>query len=206
MKTVVLAVASLFTILATTQFATYAQTGDKLNPGDATPGTDIQMRNASGSTMTLKAAAKENGLLVMFSCNTCPFVVKNQPITTKVIDYATEHHIGMVIINSNDAQRVGEDSYHSMIKYAVAQHYTVPYLLDEGSKMADMFGASHTPEVFLFNSQGKLVYKGAMNDNPSDPASYKKMYVEDAMDAMIAGKEVNPKTTKSIGCSIKRKA
>jgi hypothetical protein len=69
-----------------------------------------------------------------------------------------------------------------------------------------MYGASHTPEIFLFDKQHKLVYKGAMNDNPSNPGGYKKMYVTDAIDAMIAGKEVDPKTTKSIGCGIKRKA
>ena len=206
MKTIVLAVAALFTIMATTHFATYAQGGDKLNPGDMLPSKDVTLRNASGSSTSLKQAAKENGLIVMFSCNTCPFVVKNQPITQKVIEYAAAHHIGMAIINSNEAQRDDQDSYHSMIEYAKSQRYTVPYLMDEGSKLANEFGASHTPEVFLFNKENKLVYKGAMNDNPGDPNSYKKMYIEDAINAMVAGKEVDPKTTKSIGCGIKRKA
>ncbi len=205
MKTTVLAIASLFTIMATTHFASYAQ-GDKLNPGDMIPAMDVKLKNASGSATSLKEAAKENGLLVMFSCNTCPFVIKNQPITQKVIDYAVAHHIGMVIINSNEAQRGDADSYTQMAEYAHAHNYTVPYLVDENSKLADLFGASHTPEVYLFNKQNKLVYKGAMNDNPSDPGSYKKMYVEDAINAMVAGKEVDPKTTKSIGCGIKRKA
>jgi len=82
----------------------------------------------------------------------------------------------------------------------------VPYVVDKNSELADMFGANHTPEVFLFNKSGKLAYKGAMNDNPGNPESYKKMYIEEAINAVVAGKEVNPKTTKSIGCSIKRKA
>ena len=203
MKTIVIAFASLFATMAFVP-AVYAQ--DKLNPGDQIPAMDVSMKSASGSATSLKAAAKENGLLVMFSCNTCPFVIKNQPITQKVIDYATAHHIGMVIINSNEAQRSDADSYHEMIQYAKSQKYSVPYLVDENSKMADLFGASHTPEVYLFNNQSKLVYKGAMNDNPSDPGGYKKMYIEDAINAMVAGKEVDPKTTKSIGCGIKRKA
>jgi len=93
-----------------------------------------------------------------------------------------------------------------MKKYAADQGYTVPYVIDENAALADMFGASHTPEIYLFNNQRKLVYKGAMNDNPSNPGSYKTMYIQDAIDAMIAGKAPDPGVTKSIGCGIKRKA
>jgi thioredoxin-related protein len=148
----------------------------------------------------------KNGVLVMFSCNTCPFVIKNQAPTKATMDYAKAHNIGMVIINSNEAKREGDDSYAAMQKYAKSQNYNVPYLVDEDSKLADMFGASHTPEIFLFNSKGKLVYKGAMNDNPGNPEEAKVKYIENAIDAVVAGKEIDPKVTKSVGCSIKRKA
>jgi thioredoxin-related protein len=204
MKTIVLAVATLFTTLSVT--AVYAQSGDKLNPGDALPTVTQAIKSVNSKPINLSTAKEENGLIVMFSCNTCPFVVKNEPITKKVMDFAAAHHVGMVIINSNEAQRGSADSYEAMKKYAEAQGYKVPYLIDDNSKLADMFGANHTPEVFLFNNQNRLVYKGAMNDNPSNPDSYKKMYIEDAITAMIAGKDPDPKTTKSIGCSIKRKA
>jgi len=206
MKTTILAVATLLACIAIAPVSGNAQSGDKLNAGDNMPVVAANMRSATGSFSTLTAAAKENGLIVMFSCNTCPFVIKNQPITQKVMAYAAAHNIGMVIVNSNEAQRSDADSYDAMVKYAQAQSYTVPYIVDDNSKLADAFGASHTPEVFLFNNKGKLVYKGAMNDNPSDPAGYKKMYIEDAINAMIAGKEVNPNATKSVGCGIKRKA
>ncbi len=205
MKATILAIATLF-ITAMSATSALAQAGDKMNPGDDLPAINTTLQNANGSSTKLKGAAKENGLLVMFSCNTCPFVVKNEPITKKVMAYASAHKIGMVIINSNEAKRGDDDSYEAMKKYAKAQGYTVPYLIDENSKLADVFGANHTPEIFLFNNKGKLVYKGAMNDNPGNPDSYKKMYAEDAINAMIAGKEVDPKTTRSIGCSIKRKA
>ena len=184
----------------------FGQTTDKLNPGDHMPAADVMMRNTDGKSITMKSEMGKNGIIVMFSCNTCPFVVKNQPVTLKTMEYAKAHNIGMVIINSNEAKRDGDDSYKEMQKYAKAQGYTVPYLADDNSKVADMFGANHTPEIFLFNNQGRLVYKGAMNDNPSDPAGYKKMYINDAIDALLAGREIDPKTTKSIGCSIKRKA
>lgn len=183
-----------------------AQTADKLNPGDELPAATTSMQNANGNSTTLKAAAKENGLLVMFSCNTCPYVVKNQSTTKKTMEYAAAHKVGMVVINSNEAKRGADDSYEAMKKYAKEQGYNVPYLIDQNSAVADLFGANHTPEIFLFNNKGKLVYKGAMNDNPSNPESYKKMYIEDAINAVVAGKEADPKVTKSIGCSIKRKA
>ena len=201
MKTIVLTLASVFAIIAT---PLYAQ--DKLNPGDDLPIMKTVLQNANGSNTTITDAFGQNGLVVMFSCNTCPFVIRNQPITKKVMEYAAAYNVGMVIINSNEGKRNGDDSYEEMKKYAKDQGYTVPYLVDENSVLADMFGASHTPEIFLFNKQHKLVYKGAMNDNPSNPDSYKKMYIEDAINAMIAGKEADPKTTKSIGCGIKHKS
>jgi peroxiredoxin len=198
--------AALFAVIAAAPVSTFAQGADKMKPGDDLPAIETTLRNACGANTTLKGAEKSNGLLVMFSCNTCPFVIKNEPITKKTMEYATAHNIGMVIINSNEAQRGDADSYDAMKKFAKEQGYTVPYVVDENSRLADMFGANHTPEVFLFNNKHKLVYKGAMNDNPGDPGGYKKMYIEDAINAMVAGKEVDPKTTKSVGCSIKRRA
>ena len=203
MKTTLIAITAFFTALTFTS-SVYAQ--DKMNPGDELPAVQTPLRSVtSNGPVYLQKAAGKNGLLVMFSCNTCPFVIKNQPITKKTMEYATAHGVGMIIINSNEAKRGDDDSYDAMRKYAREQGYNVPYAIDDNSKIADMFGANHTPEVFLFNSQNKLVYKGAMNDNPGNPDSYKKMYIEDAINAMIAGKEVDPKTTKSVGCSIKRK-
>ena len=206
MRATLMAVATCIAMIAMAPNCAKAQAGDKLNPGDGIPAGKTVLKCVNGEPTSLDKAATSNGLLVMFSCNTCPFVIKNQPITKKTIEYAKAHHIGMVIINSNEAQRSEADSYDAMKKYASEQGYTVPYLVDENSRFADMFGANHTPEVFLFNKDHKLVYKGAMNDNPGDPSQYKVMYVENAMTAMLAGKEVDPKTTRSVGCSIKRKA
>ncbi len=194
-------------MLVMTAFSgTVSAQADKLQPGDALPAMNVSLKNTIGKNTTLKEAAGKNGLLVMFSCNTCPFVVRNESIIKKTMEFATANNVGMVILNSNEAKRGGDDSYEAMKAYAKTQGYTVPYLADENSKLADLFGASHTPEIYLFNNKMELVYKGAMNDNPSEPANYKKMYIVDAINAMVAGKPVDPKTTKSVGCSIKRKA
>lgn len=202
MKSLVLAAATLFTVV----FATTTQAQNKLEPGDMLPGAGITMKNATGKSMNMKEANGKNGLLVMFSCNTCPFVVRNQSTTKKTLEFAKSQGVGVVVLNSNEEKRNGDDSYDAMKKYAKEQGYTTtPYLVDENSKLADLFGANHTPEIFLFNKDGKLLYKGGMNDNPGDPAAAKRVYIEEAINAMIAGKDIDPKTTKSVGCSIKRR-
>lgn len=188
-----------------TAVQSYAQsTFETLAIGSTIPMGDVNMKSTEGKQVSLNNAKTDNGLIVMFSCNTCPYVIKSQPRTKEVMEYAKAHEIGMVIINSNEAQRGEADSYEAMVKYAKKQGYTVPYVVDEKSKLADAFGASHTPEVFLFDANGKLIYKGAMEDNPGSPADSKVMYLKKAMDNMLAELPVDPNTTKSIGCSIKR--
>ena len=105
MTTRILAIASLLANVAIMPVSTFAQEVANFNIGEALPLMDAKLQNANGKPITMKEAAKENGLLVMFSCNTCPYVIKNQPITKKVMEYAAAHHVGMVIVNSNEAQR-----------------------------------------------------------------------------------------------------
>jgi thioredoxin-related protein len=204
MKNTILAIAAL--CLSVSSATTYAQE-KQLQPGDGLPRVSTELLSATdGTSMPYYKSADKNGLLVMFSCNTCPYVVKNEETTLKTIEYAKAHGVGVVIINSNEAKREGDDSFGAMKDYARKHGYTVPYLEDKQSMLADAFGANHTPEIFLFSNKNMLVYKGAMNDNPGNPASAQVVYINNAIDAMIAGKEVNPSTTKSIGCSIKRKS
>lgn len=163
-----------------------------------------ELLSVSGNKYNLENVKTENGLLVMFSCNTCPFVIKSQHRTIEMMKYAKEHGIGMIIVNSNQAQRDAQDSYEEMKKYAEVQQYEVPYVVDEGSVLADKFGATHTPEVFLFDGTGTLQYKGAMEDNPANPSDSKILYLQNAMQRLVKGEKIDPNTTKSIGCSIKR--
>jgi len=169
------------------------------------PASHIKMRIPGKNEMvSLSDVATKEGLIVMFSCNTCPYVVKAQEHTKAIMKYAKEKGVGMIIVNSNEAQRAEDDSPMAMEDYYHRQQYTVPYVMDQGSMLADVFGATHTPEVFLFNGEGKLVYKGAMEDNPSDPPSSKHFYIKEAVDNMLTNAPITPKVTRSIGCSIKR--
>ena len=172
--------------------------------GSNIPMGSTTMTASNGDGTSLATAKTENGLLVMFSCNTCPYVIKSQERTKEMMDYAMENNIGMVIVNSNEAKRDGDDSYKEMAKYAKNQGYTVPYVVDENSALADAFGATRTPEVFLFDGNGKLVYKGAMEDNPVNPSESEDIFLKNAIDNMVSGTEIDPNSTKSIGCTIKR--
>ncbi|MBS1771897.1 MAG: thioredoxin family protein [Bacteroidetes bacterium] len=186
-------------------FQSFAQNNIKsIEMGSDIPMANTEMKSADGKTTSLDKAKTKQGLLVMFSCNTCPYVIKSQARTKEMMQYATQKGIGMVIVNSNEAKRSDEDSYNAMVKYAKAEGYKVPYVVDEQSKLADAFGATRTPEVYLFDANGKLVYKGAMEDNPSNPSESKEMFLKAAIDNMLVGKPITPNATKSIGCTIKR--
>lgn len=181
-----------------------AQGKQSIAIGTEIPAATEKMRSVDGKEVTLKNAATAKGLIVMFSCNTCPYVIKSQQRTKEIMKLAKDKGVGLVIVNSNEAKRGDDDSYDEMKKYAKAQGYTASYVVDERSLVADAFGANRTPEVFLFDKSGKLVYKGAMEDNPSTPAESKEMYLRDAVNNMLSGKPITTSETKSVGCSIKR--
>ena len=171
--------------------------------GADVPKADKEMKDISGKKVTLKDAKKKNGLLVMFSCNTCPYVVKNQQRTKEISAYALKNDIGVVLVNSNEAQRDSDDSFEAMKQYAKDQGYDWYYVVDEKSELADAFGANRTPENFLFNKDGKLVYHGAIDDNP-DESGVTRKHLKEAIVEMMNGKEITTKTSKSVGCTIKR--
>ncbi len=142
---------------------------EDINVESSLPKADVKMKDITGKDITLKQASKKNGLLVMFSCNTCPYVIKNQQRTNEMAEYALKNNIGVVLVNSNEGQRNSEDSYEAMRSYAKVNGYKWHYVVDKNSEVADAFGAKRTPEIFLFSSDNKLVYHGAIDDNPSNP-------------------------------------
>ncbi len=173
--------------------------------GSAMPKADVKLKDISGADVSIKEVAKENGVLVMFSCNTCPYVVKNQERTAAIAKHALQNNVGVIILNSNEGQRNDADSYEDMKAYAKAQNYKWNYVVDKNNEIADAFGANRTPECFLFSKELKLVYHGAIDDNPSDAGNVKRKHLQEAINEMAAGKEVSYKESKSVGCGIKRK-
>jgi peroxiredoxin len=177
---------------------------DPLPIGSPIPDPDISMKDISGKNVSLKDAKTNKGLFVMFSCNTCPYVIKNQSRAYEACKYAQGNGIGVAVLNSNEANRKSADSMEEMKAYAEKQGYNWYYLADENSALADAFGANRTPECFLFDGSGKLVYHGAIDDNPSDAAAVTRKHLVSAIDEMLAGKDVSVKLSRSVGCAIKR--
>lgn len=197
----------LLSLTAIAALATMAFTiSDVLPIGGSMPKADVKLKDISGAEISIKEVKKENGVLVMFSCNTCPYVIKNQERTIEAAKYAQQHNVGFIILNSNEGQRDDADSYEAMKTYAKEQGYQWHYAIDKNNELADAFGANRTPECFLFNKELKLVYHGAIDDNPGDEGNVKRRHIKEAINELAAGKEVSYKESRSVGCSIKRKA
>lgn len=176
-----------------------------LKIGDQAPMTDKALITTDGSKLTLNGARGEKGLLVIFSCNTCPWVEKWEDRYHVVAKAASDGGIGTILLNSNEALRDGEESLEAMRERATKMNYTFPYAVDPAAALADAFGANRTPEVFLFDSEMKLIYHGAIDDNARDASAVESPFLMDALASYAAGKTIEPNDTKSIGCTIKRK-
>ena len=197
----------LLGLAAIASIATLAFTaGDPLPIGSAMPKPDLKMKDISGREIAMKDVLKENGVLVMFSCNTCPYVVKNQERTLEISNYATKMKVGVIILNSNEAYRANEDSYDAMKEYAKEQGYKWNYVVDQDHVVADAFGANRTPECYLFDKTLKLVYHGAIDDSPADVTAVKRHHLQEAINELVAGKDISVKESRSVGCTIKRKS
>ena len=183
---------------------TLPHVSEPLAIGSSIPSPESKMKDISGKEIAFQDAMKKNGLLVMFSCNTCPVVKKYQSRTLETGKFALDNEIGVIVLNSNEATRDEGDSFDDMKQYAKEQGYNFNYVLDKNSVMADAFGATRTPELFLFDKSGKLVYHGAIDDNPNGPDKVTRQHAQLAMQEMVSGKTVSTTTTRFTGCSIKR--
>lgn len=177
--------------------------GTELGLNSPLPMADEKMKDVSGKEVSLNSSKTTKGLLVIFSCNTCPYVKLSESRIKELSDNCIKQGIGCIIINSNEAQRTEEDSFDEMVKYAASQKFSCAYVVDANSKLADAFGATRTPQCFLFNNKG-LIYKGAIDDNVKDPSLVKAHYLQDAINALVKNEIPRLQETKSIGCTIKR--
>ena len=181
--------------------------GEPLPIGASLPNATQKMKSTKGNEVSFKDVMGKNGLLVMFSCNTCPIVKKYESRIIDISKFAIENNFGVIILNPNEAYRDNGDSYSDMTEYAKSQGFNWDYVLDQNSAMADVFGATRTPEVFLFdnvNNKSSLVYHGAIDDNQNGADGVTRMHLHIAMKELMDGKEIGTKNTRSVGCTIKR--
>lgn len=176
---------------------------DELAIGATAPLADLEVQDVSGEMLSLNEVAQSNGLLVNFSCNTCPWVKRWEDRYNPIAKLAEKNNIGVIALNPNTAYRDQGESLQDMKERAEASNYRFPYALDKGSKLAKAFGATRTPHIFLFDGDMKLVYRGAIDDNAASAAEVEHPYLKNAIKDLVAGREIEPKTTKSLGCTIK---
>jgi thioredoxin-related protein len=195
-------------LFSLTFFVVYAQNNNQniasIAIGTEIPQADYKMEDVSGEIISLNSTKKKNGLLVIFSCNTCPYVLGWQDRYIPMGDWTLENNVGFVLVNSNEAQRNDVDALEKMREHAAKNKYNTFYVVDQNSELADAFGATRTPEVFLFDGNGTLVYKGAIDDNSEDAAAVEKPYLGLALQNLLTEVVNDPSATKSIGCTIKR--
>ena len=177
----------------------------ELDLGSVLPLEDVKMMDITGKKVSLGEAKRENGLLVIFSCNTCPWVIKWEDRYVELAKKYQSKGVGMIALNSNETTFESSDSMDEMKKHAKENNYNFYYARDDGSKLAREFGATRTPHVYLFNAEDRLVYRGAIDDNAKNQKKVKKPYVADAIDAMLAGNTIKYASTKALGCGIKFK-
>lgn len=166
---------------------------------------DFNLKNIDGKMVSLASLKNNKGVIVVFDCNTCPY---SKAYNERLLALAKKYDkkFPVVAINANDPEQSPGDSFEEMISYAKSKGYTFPYLFDETQNVAKAFGATNTPHVFVLNRAGndyKLAYVGTIDDNARNASAVTKKYVEEAVDALLAGKEVSTAKTKAVGCGIK---
>lgn len=174
------------------------QVGDKVK--------DFSLKNTDGKKVSLSDYSNAKGLIVIFDCNTCPYSKMYNSRIMALNKKYKDAGFPVVTINANDPQMSPGDSFEAMVSQAKKKGYDFPYLVDETQEVARAFGATNTPHVFVLKNESNaftVAYIGAIDDNSRDEKAASKKWVEEAVDAIIAGKPVQESKTKAIGCGIK---
>jgi peroxiredoxin len=174
-----------------------------LQPGDPAPQRDVKMRGVDGRELSIADVAGSKGTLVIFTCNHCPWVKAWETRIAELGNTYAKRDIGVIAINANDPSNHADDNFDAMVKRAKERGLQYPYVVDSGSQVAKAFGAERTPEVYLFDAKGALVYHGTIDDNAEDAAAVKQHFLRDALEAIAGGQPVAVKETKALGCGIK---
>ena len=178
-----------------------------LKPGDAAK--EFSLKNVDGKMVALGDYSDQKGVILVFTCNTCPFAKAYEERIIKLHNKYAGKGFPVVAINPNDEKVSPEDTFESMQALASEKEYPFPYLKDETQEIYKAYGATRTPHIFLLENKGgkfKVAYIGAIDDNAMDASAVSQKYLEAAIGALISGDKPSPNTTKAIGCTIKAKS
>ena len=166
---------------------------------------DFSLLGTDGKTHSLSELAGKPAVIVIFSCNHCPYV---QAYEDRIMEIQKDYGpkgTAVVAINSNETDDHPEDSFENMVRRAREKKFNFLYLRDESQETARAYGATHTPHIFLFNRGRELCYTGKIDDNWKEPQKVQRRFLREALDAVLAGKSVPEPETFAIGCTIKWK-
>ena len=201
MKTLLVLIA-----LCATQIASAVDLPDGVSVGDKAP--NFAVRNIDGNTITLNTFQKTDGVILIFTCNHCPFSVAYEDRIIALHEEFSKQGWPVLAINPNDPERVPEDSFENMKVRAKEKGFTFPYAMDATQNVAKAYGARRTPHVFLLKKTKvgfTVAYIGAIDDSPRSEEEVETQFVKDAINTMILGSNPETTITKAIGCTIKWK-
>lgn len=168
---------------------------------------DFKLKNVDGNQVSLADFKESKGFIVIFTCNSCPVSVANEDRIIALDKKYKELGYPVIAINPNNPETSSGDSYDLMKKRAEEKQFTFPYLFDDGQKVYPKYGASKTPHVYVLQKENKdliVKYIGSIDDSARNEDAVKTKYVENAVDALLAGHQVEVASTRAIGCSIKK--
>lgn len=180
--------------------------GQGLSVGDTAPG--FNLTNVDDTQVSLSDYSDQKGAVIVFTCNHCPYSVAYEDRLNELDAKYKALGFPLIAINPNDPELYEDDSFAAMKIRATEKGFTFPYLMDEEQKIYPQYGATKTPHIYLLsNSEGTFTveYVGAIDDSARDASGVSETYLADAIDALLAGKEITVTETKAIGCSIKTK-
>lgn len=192
---------SLFALMATLLL------NAEVKPGDDAYG--FSLRNVDGSIVSLSDYSDQKGVILVFTCNPCPFSKAYEQRIIKLHRTYADMGFPVVAINPNDVDISPDDTMEEMKQRAEDENYPFVYLKDETQEVYRNYGATKTPHIFLLQNKGEkfiVRYVGAIDDNAMDESSVSSKYVEEAIADLLSGTSPDPSSTKAIGCTIKSKS
>jgi len=165
----------------------------------------FELPNIDDKKYSLSSFADKKALIIIFSCNHCPYVQAYESRIKQIQEDYKDKGVTVVAINSNEDKNYPDDSFENMKNRAAEQKFNFLYLRDEDQSVARAFDATHTPEIFLFDKEKKLAFHGKIDDNWQEPNRVQNHYLKNALDELLAGKEISVPETFTIGCTIKWK-
>jgi len=167
---------------------------------------EFQLPDTSGKTVSLADFEKSRALLVIFMCNHCPYVKHIRAGLAQLARDYTSRGVDIVGISSNDVQNYPQDNPKKMAEEVKAAGYIFPYLYDETQEVAKAYRAACTPDLYIFDGEQRLAYRGQFDDSrPGNGIAVTGKDVRAALDTLLAGKPLPPNQKASIGCNIKWK-